>query len=182
MDIINEKRQEGNISLSHTQKFVLAKLVAAETPLVAYESVSAYDSQGNEGANIVAARDQLTKLGLMTYRQGEAQITDVGNNAMNDANLVDNTGALTEDGNIYAYANSPIDAEKELITQQKSPMPEPDGNPIDDQQAGADPMQSSGAALGGESGDAMSLEGLDLFNDIHSRLKEQLFMKKINKS
>ncbi len=180
--IINEKRQEGNISLSHTQKFVLAKLLAAETPMVAYESVSAYDSQGDEGANVVAARDQLTRLGLMTYRQGEAAITDVGTASMTDANLVDEMGTLTDDGNIYAYATTPIEAEKELVTQQKSPQPEPDANPIDDQNAGADPMNSGGAALGGESGDAMSLEGLELFNDVHDRLKEKLFMEKIKQS
>ncbi len=180
MTIINERRQEGNISLSHTQKFVLAKLIAAETPLVAYESVSAFDSKGNDGANVVAARDQLTKLGLMTYRQGDASITDVGTASMNDANLIDDTGGLTDDGNIYAYATTPIEAETQLVTQQRSPAPAPDGNPIDDQNAGMDPIPSSGAALGGDES-ALSLESLKLFNDVHTRLKEMAFMNKIKK-
>ena len=115
MKTVTEKQVHGNISLSHTQKYVLAKLISSPTPLTAYESVS-------NGRNIVAARDQLTGLGVMQHEEGEAVITDSGMEAMREENLVDDAVQLTPEGEQYGYASSPEDIQK-IAAQNKDPVP-----------------------------------------------------------
>jgi hypothetical protein len=182
MDTLNEKRVHGNISLSHTQKYVLAKLISSPTPLTAYESVS-------NGRNIVAARDQLTGLGLMRYDEGEAVITDAGMEAMREENLVDEMGNLTDEGEQYGYASGPEEVEK-LAAQNK--QPEPPANPAEpakgNRPAGSEatpnPFGGAPAMQGAAepSGTDMSLESLELISEIDGILKEQAFLKKIKKS
>jgi len=179
MDIVNEKRVHGNISLSHTQKYVLAKLIASPTPLTAYESVS-------NGRNVVAARDQLTGLGLMQYQENEAVISDSGMEAMREENLVDDMGNLTDEGEQYGYASGPEDVEK-LAAQNKQPeLPDNPAEPqnADTQQQGAgqpNPFAGTPATSGSADGN-MSLESLSLILEINILLKEQQFLKKIDKS
>ncbi len=99
MKTLNEVEILSNIRLSHTQKFVLTKLISSQTPLTAYETIS-------QGANTVAAREQLTKLGLMTFSDGSAAISDDGIELLKQEALVDDMGKLTELGSQYGYADT----------------------------------------------------------------------------
>ncbi len=171
MDNITERRQHGTISLSHTQKFVLAKLISSETPLVAYESVS-------RGPNIVAARDQLAGLGLMTVAENDAQITDVGKEAMQQEGLVDEMGELTEQGQEYGYAEGPEDIEKLAASNRK---PEAPVAPNSDKPAvgGNMPIDTTGVSPQDAGGpDAFQIESLEMVQSFNQSLKEQKWLKK----
>lgn len=80
------------------QKQVLAKVAAAATPTVAFDAVSV-------GANTVAARDALIKLGLIGVSGGEASLTDAGIQLATAENITDETGGLTQAGQALATAN-----------------------------------------------------------------------------
>jgi hypothetical protein len=86
-----EKHVEA-LQLTTNQKSVLAKIVAAPTPKVAAEDIS-------QGENIVAARDMLIELGFITFADGVfAALTASGKKIATDENIIDDTGALTDDG------------------------------------------------------------------------------------
>ncbi len=86
-----EKRVE-TLQLTSNQKAVLAKIVAAPTPKVAAQEIS-----GDRG--IVAARDLLIKLGLITFGEGSmAALTASGKKMAVDDDIIDDTGALTPEG------------------------------------------------------------------------------------
>lgn len=93
------------IRLTDHQKKVMTTIVASETPVVAGERIS-----GN--VNIVAARDILVDLGLITYDENKgATITDSGKQVMIDHALIDENGELTEDGLKYAYDGEKVQQE-----------------------------------------------------------------------
>jgi hypothetical protein len=175
MKTLNERRPDV-VSLSATQKFVLTQLVAAETPLNAYQAVS-------QGANVVTARDQLTKAGLMTYQevpQQLAEITEAGRQNLVQENLIDEmTGELTEEGQIYGYAKTPEEAAEKV----KSTTTQPDGVPADSQQQNA--MSGNMATDIAQTPDneveppgSGPFESLELIQDIRAHLKEEEFIKK----
>lgn len=82
---------------SDNQKRVMAKMAAAATPKVAGEQLS-------NDANIVAARNMLMKLGLITFTNGEAAFTDKGTQVAQDENILDQNGQLTPTGKALAYS------------------------------------------------------------------------------
>lgn len=94
---------------SQNQKAVLAKIAAAPTPKVAGEQIS-------RGENLVSARNMLMKLGMVTFANGEAQLTQQGQKIAQEENIVDQSGQLTELGQKLAFGDQPQ-------PQQAAPQP-----------------------------------------------------------
>jgi len=180
MNIIKENRIQTNISLGHTQMYVLAKLIASETKLMAYEAVSL-------GRNVLAARDQLTGINLMDFtddkrnpqtNEKSAWITDQGVEVMKEEGLVDDMGQLTDQGNQYAFAENPEDIETIAAQNAKAPLPTsatPDmktPSPMGDGQG----TQGMGAMdiAGGEA----PMESWSMIADMNDALNEKEFFKK----
>lgn len=88
------------------QKRVLARIVSAPTSRVA-----ATDMNGNQ--NLVAARDMLMKLGMVSLLNGEMELTDRGMLVAQQENIIDQTGQLTPDGEKLVYGNQPETQEEE---------------------------------------------------------------------
>jgi len=162
MKTIKERFQHESIALSAAEKFVLTKLVAAETEQNAYQEVT-------RGNNVVAASDKLTKLGLMTMSENIAAITEQGQEALRKEALVDEMGELTEEGQMYGFASTPEEAAKADV--QSSPQADPMG--------GAAPTDSTGVASqqAGEP-DAFSIESIEMLRGFQEVLKEFNFLKK----
>lgn len=104
------------VSLTDNQKRVLAKISASPTPKVAGEEVS-----GDQ--NLVGARDQLAHLGAIEFVAGEATITDKGMQLAKDANLVDDSGQLTPDGEALAYTSTTGKEDKDKTKQPPTTPP-----------------------------------------------------------
>jgi hypothetical protein len=81
------------------QKRVLAKILAAPTPTVAGAEIS-------KDANLVAARNMLMKLGVISFANNEATLTDRGTQIAAEENISDQAGQLTPAGQQLAYTNS----------------------------------------------------------------------------
>ena len=172
MDNLNERMHHDTIQLSGAQKYVLSKLIAVETPLNAYEAVS-------RGKNVVAARDMLTKLGLMTFSENDAQITEQGKEAMRKENLLDEMGELTEEGQIWGFANSPEEAAQAEHAQTGKPEAPVDPSQQQDPLGGATPTEMPSAATQDDNApDQFSLESLELIQGARTQLKEEEFLKK----
>ena len=84
-----------SIRLTDTQKSVLTTIKSAPTPQVALENIST-------GRNMLAARDILKQLGLITFDDDSAEITNDGTETMKNANLIDDSGELTDEGRSFA--------------------------------------------------------------------------------
>lgn len=82
-----------------SQKRVIAKIIASPTPTVAGGQLSA-------DANLVAARNMLAKLGVISVADAEVTLTDVGQQLARDENIVDQMGELTQDGKQLAYTKT----------------------------------------------------------------------------
>lgn len=98
---------------TENQKRVLAKIIAAPTPTVAAEEIS-------NNANMVAARNMLMKLGVITFGAGEASLTDKGEQIAREENIADESGQLTDVGQQLAYGEQKQGGETE-------PPPPPGG-------------------------------------------------------
>ena len=174
MKTINERRAPEDIQLSGVQKYVLTKLVAAETPSTAYEEVA------RGGANVVQASSFLTQKGLMTIdeQRANAEITEQGQGVLRDEALVDEMGALTEEGQMWAYANSPEEAAK--ADHDAKGKPEAPAQPTEAQPptGGNTPTDTAGVATQDAGGpDAFSIESIQLLRDMNEILKEVEFLK-----
>lgn len=102
------------------QKRVLAKLMAAPTPAVGAQAVSG-------DANLIAARNMLMKMGLITFANGEATVTDRGMQVASDENVIDQSGELTPAGQELAFTNSRGQADQDQAGG--SPPPDPAAPP-----------------------------------------------------
>lgn len=105
------------------QKRVIAKILAAPTPTVASEEIS-------KDANLVAARNMLMKLGIISLANNEAALTDRGQQIAVEENIADQGGQLTELGQKLAYTNAQNqpDSDQAAAPQQSAPPP-PGGMP-----------------------------------------------------
>lgn len=101
------------------QKRVIAKILAAPTPMVAGSEIS-------NDANIVAARNMLMKLGVITFTNGEAQLTDSGLKIASDENIADANGQLTSAGQKLAYTDTMGSEDQDI---QQAPAPTMDAPP-----------------------------------------------------
>lgn len=109
---IFEKRVLTNVRLTQHQMKVLALIAASPEGIVPDEDIS-------KDRNMTAARQLLTKLGLIT-NDGEDKysISETGQQVAKDENVVDESGQLTELGNKLAFGD---DAEG-----GEAPPPEPE--------------------------------------------------------
>lgn len=90
-----------NIKLTDHQKEVIAKIVSAPTEKVAANDIS-------QGRNLVGARDLLVQLGLIEFKDNEsARLTDKGRTVATEENIIDDSGALTDDGRQFLGAEQP---------------------------------------------------------------------------
>lgn len=129
------------------QKRVLAKIAAAPTPTVAGEEIS-------KDANLVAARNMLMKLGVITFDDHEAALTDSGTQIATEENIIGPDGQLTQAGKQLAYTNA---ANKPDSDQTAAPVgqPAPGGTPAPTAAPPADP--------------GLSLEGYSLLKELFCR-------------
>jgi hypothetical protein len=107
-----------SIRLTDTQKRVMCKIVAAPTPKVAGDQLSA-------DKNLVAARDILNDLNLITMTpRGEVALSDQGTQIMQQEALIDDAGELTDDGQQFAMTNAAGKSTEDRPTTppQTSPM------------------------------------------------------------
>jgi len=98
------------------QKRVIAKIAASPTPTVAAGEIS-------NDVNIVAARNELAKLGVITFNQNEASLTSRGAQIAVDENITDESGQLTPDGEALAYTNSDDQPEAQPGSEPGSTAP-----------------------------------------------------------
>ena len=96
---------------TNSQLRVFAKISASATPKVAGEEVS-------KDVNVVAARNMLVRLGLITLNNGEAELTQQGSQVAQDENIIDQTGQLTQRGKALAYTNSSDQQDNDTTGQQ----------------------------------------------------------------
>lgn len=87
------------VRLTDSQKRVLAKIAAAPTPTVAGEAIS-------KEPNLVSARNLLMKLGVITFVDNRAEITDKGQHLGKEENILDDSGGLTDEGNKLAFTKA----------------------------------------------------------------------------
>lgn len=137
---LNEVQIMNSVHPTDNQKRVLAKIAASPTSTVAAEEIST-------GQNMVAARDMLMKLGLITLNNGEAAMTERGAQVAVDENLIDDNGQLTKTGQAYAYtgSNGQVDADMAGQAQDnQNDLSNVDIPPIDPAQAAPSRSPESG--------------------------------------
>lgn len=107
---IMEQTNAAQERLTDTQKLVLVNVYAAATPEMAYDTVTG-------APNLVAARNQLRASGLIVVddQSSRAGITDQGQVALSNNNLIDDTGQLTEEGNTLLQSTQ---QEKRMYTNE----------------------------------------------------------------
>ncbi len=90
---IMEQVNAAQMRLTDTQKLVLLNVYASPTPETAYDTVTG-------SPNLVAARNQLRNAGLIVVddQNSRAGVTDQGQEALINNNLIDETGEVTEEG------------------------------------------------------------------------------------
>ena len=73
------------------QQQVIASIIAAETPKMAATQIAA-------NQNLQTARDLLAKLGIITYTEIDARLTERGTQLAVEENIADESGELTDHG------------------------------------------------------------------------------------
>ena len=84
---------ENQISLSNRQKYILATIKSAATPLLAYESI--VDSEPDVVASKLLARYGFIEV---SCKEGKAVLTTNGEEAVVEYGIADETGQLTDTG------------------------------------------------------------------------------------
>ena len=165
-------RRLTTIHLTDNQKQVLAQITAAATPTLAHERASA-------GRNIIGARDILVDLKLIELTTNSALVTDIGKKVMQDENLIDDTGELTNDGNKFANMGS----DQEQPSQQPSTDAPMDPSQGEDQMGGdAEPGGLGGSEQpSGNSGEpSLDLESIKMIHQFQKLIQERDLIKKLN--
>lgn len=175
---LDEARTIGNVLLSEAQKFILTKLLLPNsTPLLGYQNISV-------GKNIVANRDVLVKLGMITLGDKEAEITEAGIEALRNEGLVDDSGQLTDLGERYAYAKDLEDVEK-ISAEMTAPNamkpagPDQQGEPPAPGSEGTPPM---GIANQSDKEVQPSFEAWSMVTEFQEELTKKTFLDKHKKS
>lgn len=133
---------------TENQKRVLAKIIASPNAKIAGDQIS-----GN--ANLVAARNMLMKLGIISFVDGDAILTDRGQEISTEENISDETGQLTSDGKKLAYTDPDEQPDNDMTAQQM----EPQGGMM-----GGMPPEQGMEMPGG--GNELSLEGYSILKEL----------------
>lgn len=168
-----------SIRLSETQKTLMCQIIAAPTEELAYEA-------SEDGTNIMAARDQLEKLGLIDWEEGSASVTDNGMEVLKDEALVDDMGELTEEGSKYAYGEEGNPQQQQTADDESDPLGMGDmgmeGGEAGSQQPDPGNMPDAGsvdqAAQTGAEPQLNSFNLLKSMNDAHSLIEDIAAFKK----
>jgi len=125
---LKEQRIVKNYSLTDAQKEVLTRTINAANPKVAGAEIAGKPKH-------VTARDMLAKYGLIDWDKdtGALEVTEKGIETMQNENLVDETGELTDEGKKYAYdadEQQPPTA-KDSTDVGASPMEQPTEQPME---------------------------------------------------
>lgn len=101
-----------SVRLTDTQKSVLLGVYAAPTPELAYEATT-----GSE--NVSQAAQLLRSMGLINVDSegSRAGVTDNGQTALANVNLIDDTGELTDEGQQLLDQQNQIKAEFQNATE-----------------------------------------------------------------
>ena len=101
-----------NVRLTDTQKSVLLSIYAAPTTETAYDTTT-----GSE--NVSQARQQLRSMGLVAVddNSNRAGVTDAGQTALANNNLIDDTGQLTDEGQQVLDQQQAVKADFENATE-----------------------------------------------------------------
>ena len=92
-----EKRVLSNVRLTKFQMQIIAMICASPDQSISEQEIS-------DGPNLTAAREQLTKLGLIANDDKDQFImTDSGEQIAQEENIIDDNNNLTEFGNSLAY-------------------------------------------------------------------------------
>lgn len=102
------------IRLTNNQKRVIARIAAAPTAKVASEKISS-------DQNIITARNELMKLGLITFNPSQATITNKGQLIAQQENILDDTGQLTPEGEKFAYSSPQESPEENKTAFEENP-------------------------------------------------------------
>ena len=117
------------------QKQVFAAILSAPTPTVAAEQISS-------SPNLKSARDLLGRLGLITFTNNSAALTDMGMAVARDEGISDEGGQLTDMGQQLSGGNS----DQAPLNNMGMPEEEPPlgGVPAEggDEDLGSPPMES----------------------------------------
>jgi hypothetical protein len=112
---------------TQNQLRVLAKIVVAQDlPAKAAAEIS-------DDISLVAARNLLAKLNLITFTDNNAKLTDKGQQVAKEQGITDETGQITDVGSKLAATNSdgrddPSMPDSTAGTELPSTPPEPAGN------------------------------------------------------
>lgn len=136
------------VRLNDNQKRVLAKIAAAPTPTVAGEEIS-------KESNLVAARNLLMKLGVITFVDNRAEITDKGQSLAKEENIIDDSGGLTDAGNKLAFTKTTGQPEDGEQPQAGGGMPPPPDAGMDaglggEDDWGGEPATDEDLKMGGQ--------------------------------
>lgn len=172
MSSLREKQTLHSVRLSDIQKEVLARVHAAPNEQVAADEIL------DGGQNYVGAKNILVRLDLINFHDNEASVTDEGEEVMKRANLIDDQGQLTDEGQRYAY-----DEEDQPQQDQPDQPDQPGQQPQKDQlgtQGGVD--QGPSVDQGPISGTGPSFgESFQLIRSIHENYKFNKQLRKFNK-
>lgn len=92
---------------------VIAKIAASQdVPARAAAEISS-------SANLIAARNLLMKLNVITYTDNSATLTDIGQQLAQEQNITDEGGQLTDEGNKLAASESNGKPDKEIPAQNQ---------------------------------------------------------------
>lgn len=150
------------IHLSDIQKETLAKVKAAASPEMAWETI--YKGPDDTDNNMAGARDVLGDLGLLTIGEGTIELTSKGEDVMRGANLLDDMGELTDEGRELAGRGT---------DEKSTAAPPPATPPMGGAEGGLPPLDQN---------NPFPMESLQLFNSVYLDATEIEKMKKIQPS
>lgn len=116
---------------TNTQKQVLATILSAQTPAVAAQTIAST-------SNAKAARNILAQLGLISFTDGSAALTDKGMAVAYDSGIADEGGQLTDAGRQLVGGDNGGGLNSMGMPEEEPPL---GGVPADDPLA-APPMES----------------------------------------
>lgn len=114
--LTDQDTQTVNVNrLTTTQKSVLLSIYAAPTPETAYDATTGAD-------NAAASKQSLRTLGLIVVDDvnGRAGVTDKGQEALANNNLIDDVGQLTDEGQKVLDQSEAVKADFENATESFS--------------------------------------------------------------
>ena len=102
LDYLIEEIDNSPVRLTDNQKKVLVNIYSAPTPETAYESILGHQE-------LIVSRDQLKRMQMIAVDDvsGRAGVTDSGFDMLQNTNMIDDIGELTEEGERHQLNKNP---------------------------------------------------------------------------